>query len=241
MHSPRGLLAGLPPPCWYNRHELLWYLLSPGGELQYSPTSQLEHEHELSGQSPIPILKPEYRQGTLLFHYRSPWKHTFLFSCCLSKAAKCALFSTPSNCLAQGSRWTQSTLLEGWLSRAPPDYNNWKDFSWQAINPRALNKQQTETIPVFCEKGPFTQPIALASGTDLRFPTIKRLRRHSKGTKAGKHHPHTPLWPHYSWIRLPREDHIHSPGTQIFATHTQGKSPYLTWRPAMITNVTSED
>lgn len=113
MHSARGLLAGLPPPCWYSRHELLWYLLNPGGELQYSPTSQLEHEHELSGQSPIPILKPEYRQGTLLFHYRSPWKHTFkIFSCCLSKAAKCALFSTPSNCLAQASRWTQSTLLD---------------------------------------------------------------------------------------------------------------------------------
>lgn len=148
MHSPHGLLAGLPPLCWYSTGgafvalgEARWRVAALSRPLfedwaKYSHFTQYikkkttklsqiskqrkqrkdetaEHERELSGQSPVPNLKPAHKKGTLLLHYRRPWEHTLkAFFCCLPKASERALSSTPSSCLAQASRCTQNTPLD---------------------------------------------------------------------------------------------------------------------------------
>ena len=59
--------------------------------------------------------------------------------------------------------------------------------------------------------------------------------------KAGRHHPCTPFWPHYNLARIPRKELIHSQGSPVYATVTQGMPPHLVRSPAEITIADPQD
>lgn len=59
--------------------------------------------------------------------------------------------------------------------------------------------------------------------------------------KAGRHHPSTPSWPHYSLTILPRKELIYSSGAPVYATVTQETPPDLVRSPAEITIADPQD
>ena len=115
-----------------------------------------------------------------------------------------------------GGQWD----LYSWVSW---DCNKWRDSSWPAITHRAMCTQQKHTPSLSVKEAYLFSPELRLRGRLMMWHTSRSLLRYTVGTEAGWCHLCALPLPHSSSPVSPGKELIHSFGTPMFMTATQGK------------------